>query len=123
VKGNPRGKALRVSIHESEVLMRLIHETFTTREIHPANWLWVDQDFLSNEFAHDLLQGWMVRQGVKRLQIEYRLVGSLEGRVWVCARSTDISYPFEGVIVAHEPARRVKDARYVAEYPAQSGLW
>jgi hypothetical protein len=102
--------------------MRMIHETFATRENQPADWFWVDQDILSNEFAHDLLQVWMVWQGVKRFQIEYSLVDSLEGRVWISARRTDIGHPFERVIVAHEPSRRVKDARYVAEYPAQSVL-
>jgi hypothetical protein len=39
-----------------------------------------------------------------------------------CARRTDICHPFERVIVAHQPACRVKDALYVAEHPTQSVL-
>jgi hypothetical protein len=39
-----------------------------------------------------------------------------------CARRADIVLPFERIIVAHQPARRIKDARYVAEHPARS-VW
>jgi hypothetical protein len=122
VKGNPGGKALRISIHESEVLMRMIHETFATRENQPAYRFWMNQDILSNELAHNLFQGGMVRQGVKRFQIEYCLVDSLEGGVWISARRADVSHAIERVVVAHQPASRVEDARYVAKHLAESLL-
>jgi hypothetical protein len=69
-----------------------------------------------------LFQDGIVRQSLKRLQIENCLVNSPEGGVWIAARRTDVGHAFERVIVAHQPTSRVKNARYVAKYLVESVL-
>ncbi len=78
MKRNPDGETLSISIHELEILMRVIHETFAMRKNQPTNWFGMDQDSLTHKHAHDLLQSGMMRQGVKRFEIKDFLVGPFE---------------------------------------------
>ena len=78
VKRNPDGKALGISIHESIVLMRVIHETFAIRKNQSADRFGMNQKPLAHEHAHDLFQSGLMWQGVKRFQVEYFLVGPLK---------------------------------------------
>ena len=78
VKRNPDRKALGVSTHEAVILMRMNRETIAIWENQPSDRLGVNQNPLAHQHLHDTFQGGMMRQRMKRFQVENFLVGSLE---------------------------------------------
>jgi hypothetical protein len=115
VKRNPDSKALRISVHESVVLMRMNSETLAMRENQPAYGFGVDQDMLASKHVHDMFKGGMMWQCVKRFQIEDFLVSSLERWVRITACRFDIGYAFMRVMTGQQPACRGEYSRNVTE--------
>ncbi len=105
VKRNPYGEAFGISAHESIILVCMNGELFAVWEDQPANRFRMNQKAVTHKHFHDLLQGRMVRQSVKRFEVEDVLVGVLERRVWIAAGGTEIGDALKRVVARQQPAR------------------
>ena len=95
--------------------MRMNHQTFAMRKNQATNRFWVNQKLVAYEHAHDLFESRMMRQSVKRFQVEYFLVGPLERWVGIAASRAGIGDAFERIVTRQQPARGVKDLSYLAK--------
>jgi hypothetical protein len=115
MKRNPDSEALRIPIHEPIILMCMNGKILSMRENQPTYWLGVNQNVLAHEQLHEMREGRMMRQCMKRFQIENLLIGSLERWVRITACGAAISDVQKRVMVGEKPSSIDQYFGYIAE--------
>lgn len=87
VQRNPDGVTLRVASHKPEILMSVHCETLAMRKNQAADRFGMNQQMISDQRLHHVPQRGVMRQSMKRGEIENLLVRPLEIRIRVSARS------------------------------------
>ena len=89
------------------------HKALAMRKDQAANWFWVDEGLFADKHLHHLSQGRLMRQRVKRFQVEDLLIDPLERRVRIATGRAGIGHAFLGVVVWQQPARSGEHLRNI----------
>ena len=116
VERNPRSKTLRITIHESIVLMCVDYKALAVGKDQSPDRFWMNQKPFAHELAHHLFKGRMVSESVKGFEVEDLLVGPLERWIGIAAGRSWISHALTRSMIRQKPARSSKSLRYLASY-------
>src|SRR5580692_3634572 len=102
--------------------MCMRHKALATRKDQAANWFWVDERLLADKHLHNLTQGGLMRQRVKRLQVEDLLIDPLERRIGIATGRAGIRLAFLRIVVWQQPARSGEHLRNITQNRTNSFL-
>ena len=91
--GNSCSKVTWISSHESVILMCVNCQSFAVRKVmrrRPIGFGWINSS-ISHDHFHRTLERWVMRQGMKRSEIEYLLISpGFEHGVGIAACCADL---------------------------------
>ncbi len=120
---DPYREELGISPHEFVILVSVDHEAITVGKYQPSNRLGMNEDLVTDQHLHHICQCRLMRQRVKRFEVEDLLIDAFEDGIRIAEGRPWPRNALQGVGFRRKPTLGRKDTGYISQHGLDGMSW